>query len=321
MKKYFGYIVMAILLCGLSSCVGKTKNTSTSGLATVVCDDSFENIMDQEIGVFEYIYPEASIIPYYTNERAALDSLFEFKTKLVVIPRELTANEKQYIKNSGRNVKVNKIAVDAIALIVNPENPIEILSISEIAEILSGKVTDWNQLSPNKTGKISVVFDHEGSSVVKYMKDSLLNGGLFGPNVYAQKSNDEVFEAVQKLKGAIGIIGVSWINSDMRSAEITNEHRAKALEKNDTTIANFDTRVKVLKVRRDDEIEARKPYQAYIYDGSYPLFRSMYMVSTAANGSIAHGFYSFVTSFRGQKIIQMTGILPATIQPRMVNLN
>ena len=74
-------------------------------------------------------------------------------------------------------------------------------------------------------------------------------------------------------------------------------------------------------MRRDDDIKAYKPYQAYIYDGSYPLFRSIYMITTAANGSIAHGFYSFVTGFKGQKIIQMTGILPATVQPRMVNLN
>lgn len=320
MKKVYSILLLSLVVL-MSSCVGKTKNTTTSGLATVVCDDSFENIMNQEIGVFEYIYPEASIIPYYTNERAALDSLLEFKTKLIVIPRELTAQEKQYIKDKGRNVRSNKIAVDAIALIVNPDNPVEILSKSEIAEILSGKVTDWNEIGPNKTGKISVVFDHEGSSTVKYMRDSLLNGGLFGPNVYAQNSNDEVFEAVQKLKGAIGVIGVSWISSDMRSAEISHEQRARSLEKNDTTITTFDNRVKVLKVRRDDEIEACKPYQAYIYDGSYPLFRSMYMISTAANGSIAHGFYSFVTSFRGQKIIQMTGILPAIVQPRMVNLN
>ena len=124
MKKVYSILLLSLVVL-MSSCVGKTKNTTTSGLATVVCDDSFENIMNQEIGVFEYIYPEASIIPYYTNERAALDSLLEFKTKLIVIPRELTAQEKQYIKDKGRNVRSNKIAVDAIALIVNPDNPVE----------------------------------------------------------------------------------------------------------------------------------------------------------------------------------------------------
>ncbi len=321
MKKTLKAILILFSVAIMASCVGQTKNTSTSGLTSLVCDDSFENIMEQEIGVFEYIYPNANVIAYYTNERAAVDSLIELKTKTIVIPRDLTKQEKEYLKSKDRNARSNKIAVDAIALIVNPENPVEILSTGEISDILSGKVTEWNQIEPNKTGKIQVVFDHEGSSTVKYMRDSLLRGENFGPNVFAQNSNDEVFEAVQKIKGAIGVIGVSWISSDMRSAEITSAHRAQSLEKQDTTVSSFDERVKVLKVRRDDEIIARKPYQAYIYDGSYPLFRSIYMITTAVNGSIGHGFYSFVTGFKGQKIIQMTGILPATVQPRMVNLN
>ena len=322
MNKIVKYIVLSLAVVLVSSCGGKIKkNTSTNGLASLVCDESFENILNQEVNVFEYIYPEASIIPYYTSERAAIDSLLQFKTKTIVVSRDLTKQEREYLKSKKRNPRTQKIAVDAIALIVNPSNPVDRLSKKEIAEILSGEVTDWNEISPNKTGKITVVFDHDGSSTVNYMRDSLLNGGLFGPNVFAQNSNDEVFEAVQKMKGAIGILGVSWNSSDMRTADISTEHRVAQLEKNDTTISSFDTRVKVLKVRRDDDIKAYLPYQAYIYDGSYPLFRSMYMTTTAVNGTVAHGFYSFVTSFRGQKIIQMTGILPATVQPRMVNLN
>ncbi|MDD6007592.1 MAG: phosphate ABC transporter substrate-binding protein, partial [Bacteroidales bacterium] len=67
--------------------------------------------------------------------------------------------------------------------------------------------------------------------------------------------------------------------------------------------------------------EAFKPYQAYIYDGSYPLYRPIYAICAGVMGSLPHGFFSFVTGFNGQKIIQQTGVLPATIQPRMVNLN
>lgn len=320
MRKFLRILSMVAVALLVASCGGNTQKGTTSTLTSIVCDDSFENIMAQEVDVYEYIYPNANVIPIYTNERAAIDSLMQFKTKAIVVSRELNEQEKSYMKRNDRNVRTSKIAVDAIALIVNPENPIEILSKKEISEILSGEVTEWNQIEPNKTGKIQVVFDHEGSSTVQYMRDSLLNGKTFGSNVYAQNSNDEVFEAVQKHKGAIGIIGVSWISTDMRSADITAESRAKSLEKQDTTVSSFDTRVKVLKVRRDNELEACKPYQAYIFDGSYPLFRSIYMITTANNGTPAHAFYSFVTGFRGQKIIQMTGILPATVQPRMVSL-
>ena len=233
---------------------------------------------------------------------------------------QFTKEETEYLKGKKRNPKVQRIAVDAIALIVNPENPVEILSKSEISDILSGEVTDWNQIEPSKIGKINVVFDDPGSSTLKYMKDSLLQGKELGENVYAQGSNRAVFEAVKKSKNTVGVIGVSWITTDMKGVSTTIEDKAQTSASSDTTTLEFNREVKVLKIRRDDSIEAYKPYQAYIYSGQYPLFRSIYMVCASVSGTTSHGFYSFVTGFQGQKLIQMTGVLPATIQPRMVAL-
>ncbi|MGM9846842.1 MAG: PstS family phosphate ABC transporter substrate-binding protein [Muribaculaceae bacterium] len=323
-SKILSTLFLAAIFCLAQSC-GKFAdqrkgNTSTSGLTTIMCDNSFENIIQQEIDVFEYVYPEASIIPYYVSEAAAIDSLISFKTRLAVISRELTKEETEYLKGKKRNPKVQRIAVDAIALIVNPENPVEILSKSEISDILSGEVTDWNQIEPSKIGKINVVFDDPGSSTLKYMKDSLLQGKELGENVYAQGSNRAVFEAVKKSKNTVGVIGVSWITTDMKGVSTTIEDKAQTSASSDTTTLEFNREVKVLKIRRDDSIEAYKPYQAYIYSGQYPLFRSIYMVCASVSGTTSHGFYSFVTGFQGQKLIQMTGVLPATIQPRMVAL-
>lgn len=322
MKLKIAIALLSASLLGLGSCRKAPTNTSTSGLATIVCDDSFENIMNQEIDVFEYTTKgNANIIPYYVSEKACIDSLLDFRTKTIVIARDLTEKEKAYLKSEKKLVRSNRIAVDAIALIVNPGNPVEILSEKEIGEILSGEITRWDQIEPSKLGEIQVVFDNEGSSTVQYMRDSLMNGRKFSPNVYAQNSNQEVFAQVQQRKSALGIIVVSWISADMRTRDLPREERIKSLERQDTTVAEFDTSIKVLKVRRDDSIEAYKPYQGYIYDGRYPLYRSIYMITTSANGSLSHGFYSFVTGTIGQKIIQRTGILPARVQPRMVNLN
>ncbi|MCC8175559.1 MAG: substrate-binding domain-containing protein [Bacteroidales bacterium] len=295
--------------------------TSTSGVTILACDESFQNIIEQEIGVFEYIYPDVSVLPYYLNEKACVDSLMSLHVPSAVLARELTPEETAYLTANKKKPKTSRIAVDAIALIVNPANPIEILSINEIREILTGQVTEWNQLEPSKLGKISVVFDNEGSSTVQYMKDSLMRGEKFADNVYAQATNPEVFKAVQNNKNAIGIIGVSWVSADMNNAAVANaESMAKSLERNDTTVSTFDSSIKVLKIRRDDSIEAYQPYQAYIFDGRYPLYRSIYMVTTGVGGTPSHGFYSFVTGFQGQKIIMKTGILPAVVHPRMVNV-
>ncbi|MCH5346206.1 MAG: substrate-binding domain-containing protein [Muribaculaceae bacterium] len=321
-KTLYWLPAVALFSIALSACSDKKEKDNGPALAIVACDDSFEKILQQEIDVFEYSYPKFNVMPYYVTEKAAVDSLLDLgDVRTIVIARPLTTEEKDYLKSNKKNVRERKIAVDALALIVNPKNTIEQLSTKELSEILSGKVTEWGEIEPNKLGKIDVVFDHQGSSTVKYMRDSLLNGGDFGPNVFAQKSNKEVFEAVANNPRAIGIIGVSWISSDMDHAEKSTEELAREAQASDTTTLDFDNRVKVLKVSGPDQVVAYKPYQAYIFDGSYPLFRSIYMTTVATGGTAGSNFYVFVTGFIGQKIIQMTGVLPATVTPRMVSLD
>lgn len=312
-----------LALAGMVACDKKPQSTSTTGMAMVACDKSFQNIMEQEVEVFEYIYPQASIMTYYVDEQAAVDSLLNLgDVKTIVITRQLNDKERKYLKDHRKNVKEQRIAVDAIALIVNPKNDMEEpISRSELSRVLQGKITRWDQLGPSRMGKIDVVFEHQGSSTVKYMRDSLMQGQPFGPNVFAQKTPQDVFEAVAKNPDALGVIGVSWVSSDLSGKELSTEELAGTLQKNDTTNLDFNQAVRVLKIRNDDALVAKQPYQAYIYDGTYPLYRSVYMITTAPGSSLGHGFYSFVTGFQGQKLIQLTGILPAIVHPRMVQVN
>ena len=120
----------------------------------------------------------------------------------------------------------------------------------------------------------------------------------------------------------MGIIGVSWINDDLQGRRPSTEELAQAIERNDTIDQKFKPNVKVLKVQSPNSMTAYKPYQYYIFTGEYPLFRQIYLISTGVNGSLAHGFYSFVTGFQGQKLIQMSGVLPKVVQSStMVNIN
>ncbi len=324
MTRFLRYAAAAVALSAtamLGSCSKTAESQKPATLAKVACDESFENIMEQEIDVYEYIYPKEDVLAYYLPENAAIDSIMAMgSVKAAVVTRPLTDQELSYLRSHKKVVHQKKIAIDALALIVNPQNPVEILSKKEIAEILSGEVTRWDQVEPCKLGEISVIFDHQGSSTVKYMRDSILGGKDFGPNISAVKTNPDVFKAVAENKNAMGIIGVSWVSSDMNGREKTTEELAQAVEKSDTTTLRFNDDVKVLKIRGNDVVAAYKPYQAYIFDGSYPLYRSVYMISTAPGGTISHRFFSFVTGFQGQKIIQMTGILPATVRPRMVQV-
>lgn len=330
MKKLYFIFVPALLILAASlfgACNAKggkkkapTGNTSTSGTVVLACDASFENIIEEEIEVFEFCYPHASVLSFYTDDKAATDSVVLGNARLAVLTHELTKEQMKYLRERKRIPKVKQIAVDAIAVIVNPENPIENLSIKELQEILTGDVKRWDELSPTKLGNIEVIFDHSGSSIVKYMSDSLMNGRKFPDNVVSANTIPAVFDAVKKRRNAIGLVGVSWISTDLKTADLSTEEKFKSLEVDDTTTTEFVSDVKVLPIRRNNSLVAVAPYQAYIFDGSYPLFRSIYMVNTGAAGSLANGFFAFVTSFQGQKLIQTTGVLPALVSHRQVEI-
>lgn len=320
-------LASAALVMGATSCMKyeKKANSHTTGTTTIVCDNTFQNIMQQEVDVFEYQYPEAHILARYATQAEAFDSLMSLNTKTIVASRDVTEREREILKNKRRTVRSTKIAVDAVALIVNPANPVGKLTLKEVGEILSGESTDWNDIWPCDLGKISVVFDDKSSSLVTYMRDSILHGAPLGANVYAQGSIPEVFKAVKESKNAIGVVGVSWITTDMASADMSKEDLAiSVLGEEPVEGATLTDEVKVLALYNDrlsgEEARAYKPYQQYIFDGKYPLFRQMYMITTGASGSLAGGFYAFVTGNIGQKIIAKTGILPARMQRIQVEL-
>lgn len=311
------------LAASLTGCLKyeKKANSSTTGTMTMVCDDTFRNIMEQEIDVFEYQYPDAHVLARYATQGEALDSLLSLNTRTVVIARDLTKKERDYLKAKRRNVKSSKIAVDAVALIVNKNNPCSMLTTKEVGDILSGSSIEWNDLEPSELGKIAVVFDDKSSSLVQFMRDSLLNGGDLGPNVYAQGSIPAVVDMVSKNVNAIGVLGVTWITSDMKTAELTSDELAQSVLSDEPIQgATLSQEVKVLKLRRPDEVTAYKPYQQNIFDGTYPLYRPIYMITTGVSGSLASGFYTFVTGDIGQKIIMKTGIMPARTRIQVVQL-
>ena len=275
----FSFIVLlAALVSSCSSCQNsedekgerKVKETITSGVIDISCDESFEPIMEQEITVFEAAYPKASIIPYYVSEAEALNMLLQDSVRLAVATRKLTPQEEASFKSRQLRVRTVQIALDGIAFIVNKNNKHDVISVDELRKIVTGEATAWNQIYPGSSlGKINFVFDNQGSSSMRYAIDSLCQGKPLYQGLYAQKSNQAVIDYVAQTPNAIGVIGASWIGN-----------------------------------------EAYKPYQYYIATGDYPLTRPIYMITTDPRNGLPTGFTKFVSSQRGQLIIFKTGIVP-----------
>ncbi|MDR1718500.1 MAG: substrate-binding domain-containing protein [Dysgonamonadaceae bacterium] len=286
---------------------GKWQDTTTTGMIPIACDECFLPIIKEEINVFESIYKSATILPIYTDEVESIDLLIKDSVRVAVVSRGLTENEKAIIKSKRMEVRERKIAVDAIALIVNRSNPDSLMGIPTLQKILTGDVTTWEQINPaSKLGKIDVMFDNPNSSTVRYAIDSLCRGRKLSETLYAQKNNMDVVNMVSKLPNGLGIIGVNWVSNE-----------------NDSTNMSFNDKIKVMYVSRYEHAtleNSYQPYQAYIALDDYPMTRNVYILLSDPRSGLSTGFTSFVMSDRGQKIILKSGILPATQPVRIVSV-
>ena len=305
------FFVLPLVLVGCNNKKpksGKWQDTITTGLIPIAVDESFESILQTQVDVFETVYDRAGIIPTYTTEVEALQLLFEDSVRLAIVSRGLTPGEVKAYNDKKRYPKEWVIASDAIALIVNKENPDSVISVKTLRQILMGEVSKWSDFNPKSPlkGDINVVFDNKNSGTVRYAVDSICGGQALSAKLYAEKKNKDVINYVAESPHALGIIGVDWVGNAA-----------------DTTRLSFDERVTVMSVSHFDNANisnSYKPYQAYIALKQYPLTRNVYAILNDPRGGLSSGFTSFLSSQRGQYIFLKSGLVPATQPVRIVEV-
>lgn len=317
MSKTISYFIvgLAISVCFFSSCNNKKSkdgrtDTYSSGAISFVSDESFSPIIEEERFVFQKDYPEAQVTPIYTNESEAINKLLKGETFLAFTARNFKPSELKSLQEQSFRPVAIKLAYDALAFIVHKNNSDTLISVRDIENIMTGKATTWGDIfKGSKRGNITVVFDNAKSSTVHFVEDSILGGKpISNPNVAAVDKTEEVIKYVEDNPGSIGIIGNNWLN-----------------DKRDTTNLTFNKDIRVMSVSRIHPATAsssRKPYQYYIYNGQYPLTRTIYALLNDPRQGLPWGFAHFIESPKGQRIILKTGLLPVLgdINVRDVNV-
>jgi phosphate transport system substrate-binding protein len=309
--KQLKLISCLVILTLITSCQTKPKDghtdTYTSGKITIAADESFEPIVQEEIDVFQGLFPSTKIVPKYLTEVDAINLLLKDSVRVAFTSRTLTPEELNSFHSRKFYPKAIKIATDGLALIVNKNNPDTLITVNEIRKILTGKVNRWKEIYPKSRLKdFLIVFDNPNSSTVRFAMDSICKGVAISNKVKALRTNKQVIDFVAKTPHAIGIIGVNWLSND-----------------NDTTGPSFNKRITVMSVSNEEQhtaVSCYKPYQAYLYYGNYPLTRSIYILLNDPRNALPWGFSTFVSSDKGQKIILKSGLVPATQPVRIVEI-
>ena len=307
-------LVAAVCITLATSCGSNHRKPATwrtSDDVHIAVDETFRDIMEEEIETFGLLNPSSAMKPVYCSEDSAIRMLLRDSVRCAITTRKLSKDELDVLKNYKLDAKQAMIATDAFALIVSKDNPDTLITVSEIRDIVSGRIARWEQLKHSgQKGELKLVFDNSGSSTVRYMRDSLLAGQQVAGNLYAQGSNQAVIDAVKDNPEIIGVVGANWLKG--KSVSVL------------TSFENLD--VKVLKVARKDEKNeiGWRPYQYRILTGDYPLIRSVYVILTDPRvRSYTKSFFYFLKGQKGQTIIcNSSQLLPYTpVQYKSVRAN
>lgn len=322
MKKLTFDLIGLTLFLGLflTSCGDKPKKDLgydyEAAAAFFVADESFHPILDEELEVFINVFnrnlPQKDTIQArYMDEQTAVEMLMKNETWLAFTTRKLTDKERENLRARSFTPREMAIAYDGLAIISNNENPDSCITIKDFKRVLRGEITKWSELDPtSKLGEIDVVFDNPLSSTVRFCVDSLLDGQEFaGDNIGAELKSSEVVDYVENHPNALGVIGSNWLN-----------------DKRDTTNVTFRRNIRVMGVSRLDSANAHnsfKPYQGYLYNGNYPLVRTIYAITTEPRTGAPTRFANFCRLPQGQTIILRAALLPviANLNVRQVNVS
>jgi len=304
----------------LTSCGDKPKKDLgydyEEAASFFAADESFHPILDEELDVFINVFNrnlpvKDTIKARYMSEQDAIGMLMKNETWLAFTTRKLTPKERENLIARSFTPRELPIAYDGLAIIANTQNPDSCISIKDFKRVLRGEVKQWSDIDPSsKMGEIDVVFDNPLSSTVRFCVDSILDGEEFaGANIGAVLKSSEVVDYVEKTPNAIGIIGSNWLN-----------------DKRDTTNVTFRRGIRVMAVSRLDSANVRnsfKPYQGYLYNGNYPLVRTIYAITTEPRTGAPTRFANFCRLPQGQMIILRAALLPvvANMNVRQINVS
>jgi phosphate transport system substrate-binding protein len=242
-----------------------------------------------------------------------------------MVTRILSKEEEDFIKQNNQDIRKYVLATDALAFIVNPENPVERVTSEDLKKIFSGEYKEWSELKVTLEGgkdpeeqnkavidkmkgpdnKFKVFIQRQNSGTYDFVKDSILGALEYSKTAQICSTSVQMLDMIRKNKNAIGISNLSWLSKGNQDS--------------------LDPSVKPLRISRifanGKRDEFRQLHQGLVYQKTYPYIRSVYLYCTDLISRINTAFISFLIKTKGQSIILENGLVPLTQPVRVIQLN
>ena len=166
-------------------CAGILPVHAKEGMIQIKGSDTIVNLSQAWAEEFMAENPKVSIAVTGGGSGTGIAALINGTTNIANSSRKIKKKEIDDAQKSGYYPEEFKVAVDALAVIVNPANPVKELTIDQLSGIFTGKITNWNEVG-GKNEKILVLSRERNSGTHMYFLEQVLRkGNEKGPEEFA----------------------------------------------------------------------------------------------------------------------------------------
>ncbi len=188
--------------------------------------------------------------------------------------RDLKDTEKERYPDLVRHT----VAIDGIAVIANPANTVESLTLDQIRGIYNGTYTNWNQVGGSNQ-QIVVVGRDSASGTREYFQEAVMQTEDFVNTQLEKNSNGAVAQTIAQTPGAVGYVGLGYLDDTVKGLSI------------------------------DVNGNAVLPTVETVKAGTYPIARDVFMFTKGEATGLAKAYIDFILSPDGQAIVEGEGFV------------
>ena len=278
------WIVLLLVACGPShagNAQSQTLYIQDKGSDTIV------NLALAWAEKYQAEQPHVSISVSGGGSGTGIAALLNKTTDIANASRQMQAIELQQAKANGIDPVEFVVARDAIAVAVNPANPVSRLTFQQISDIYSGKINNWSQVGGQDRPIVRLSREVNSGTHV-YFRDTVIrlgdpnNKAFFAADTLLLPSSEGIVSELRQNPNAIGYDGLGYIPADLKK----------------------------IAVARDASGPYVLPSVASVNDKSYPIARDLYMYTAGQPAGAVKAYLDWIVSAEAQTIVTNLGFVP-----------
>lgn len=290
MNRFAIFILTCIALFVLTSCGLDSSETASDSSAHYIENKGSDTIVNLALAWAEkYQGDHADVRISVTGggSGTGIAALVNGTVDIANASRQIKDEEVEQAKSNGVEPTEFIIARDAIAVIVNPENPVNELTLQQISDIYSGKIENWSQVGGDDRPIVRLSRETNSGTHVYFLETVLRLGNsddrtLFSTDTLLLPSSEGIIAEVRQNPNAIGYDGLGYVPDDLKMIAIAEQEGGAYV----------------------------LPSIRTVNDKTYPIARDLYMYTNGVPTGIVKEYLDWILAAQAQQIVADLGFVP-----------